>query len=61
MTPDSRALWLAFAVLAALLVALITGALSFFDNRRVAAAIIRGGIAFGATLGCLLGVFAYLA
>jgi hypothetical protein len=61
VTPNSRGLWLAFAVLAALVIALIAGALSYLDNRRVPAAVIRGGIAFGATIGCLLGIFAYLA
>ncbi len=62
MTPHSlRGIWLALAVLAALVVALITGGLSYLDNRRVPAAIIRGGVAFGATIGCLLGIFAFLA
>lgn len=52
---------MALAVLASLVVALVTGALSYIDNGRVAAAVIRGGVAFGATIGCLLGVYTFLA
>lgn len=58
---DLRAVWLALIILAALIVALITGGLSYIDNRRVAAAVLRGGVAFGATIGCLLGVYTFLA
>jgi len=58
---DLRGVWLALAVLASLVVALVTGALSYIDNGRVAAAVIRGGVAFGATIGCLLGVYTFLA
>jgi hypothetical protein len=57
---DLRPVWLAIAVLAAVMVALIAGGLSFIDDRRVAAAVIRGGVAFGAAIGCLLGVYAFL-
>jgi hypothetical protein len=55
-----RELWLAIAVLAALIVGLIAAGLSFLQDRRVPAAIIRGGVAFGATIGCLLGIYAFL-
>jgi hypothetical protein len=41
-----RELWLAIAALAALIVGLIAGGLSFIQDRRVPAAIIRGGVAF---------------
>jgi hypothetical protein len=59
--PNLRLLWLLIAVLTALIVGLIAGGLSFVDDRRVAAAIIRGGVAFGATIGCMLGIYAFLA
>lgn len=58
--PSLRGVWLAIAVLTALIVGLIAGGLSFVDDRRVAAAILRGGVAFGATIGCLLGIYAFL-
>lgn len=55
-----RAVWLAIAVLAALLIGLIAGGLSFIDNRRLPVAVIRGGVAFGATIGCLLAIYTFL-
>jgi hypothetical protein len=58
--PSLRGVWLAIAVLTALIVGLIAGGLSFVDDRRVPAAILRGGVAFGATIGCLLGIYAFL-
>ena len=60
VTGDLRPVWLAIVVLAALVVALVACGLSFIDDRRVAAAVIRGGVAFGATIGFLLGVYAFL-
>lgn len=57
---DLRPVWLAFTVLTAVVVALVTGGLSYIDTRRVAAAVLRGGVAFGATIGCLLGIYGFM-
>jgi len=43
-----------------LLIGLIAGGLSFIDNRRLPVAVIRGGVAFGATIGCLLAIYTFL-
>ncbi len=46
MTTDFRGLWLALAVLTALVIGLIAGGLFYLDSRRVPTAIGNGGIAF---------------
>jgi hypothetical protein len=46
VTTDFRGLWLALAVLTALVIGLIAGGLFYLDSRRVPTAIGNGGIAF---------------
>jgi hypothetical protein len=60
--PDlgTRGIWLAMAVLTALMVGLVTGGLSWVDNRRTAAAVMRGGCAFSGTVCFVLAIYAFL-
>jgi hypothetical protein len=69
-----RDMWLAIIVLAAFLVALLAGVLTWAsqrqpptavsstvtDSRRLAAAVLYAGVAFGGTIGLLMAVYTFI-
>jgi hypothetical protein len=60
-TTAARVVWLAIAVLAAGIVALAAASLSYLSSRNLATAMIRGGVAFGTTVGLLVAMYTFLA
>ena len=52
-------IWIAIAVITASIVGLVTGGLSWIDNRRSVAAVIRGGWAFCGTVCLVLAIYAF--
>ena len=60
--PDlgTTGIWTAIGIITALIIGLVTGGLSWIDNRRTAAAVIRGGCAFGGTVCLVLAIYAFL-
>ncbi|GAA1395404.1 hypothetical protein ACFQZ4_54115 [Catellatospora coxensis] len=55
-----RMVWVAIAVLAALIVAMATGLVAYAEHKHMSSALLRAGAAFGGTLVCVLGVYTYL-